>query len=159
VKIAIPLFGDEVSPRFGCSTQFWVTDNLHSTGPAPEEIEDVGSMIPRQVPAFLQSLGVTHVICGGLHHRFQADLEAVGIEVVSGVIGAAVAALAALREGRLEPNQFVCRGRQGRGRGRGRGQGRRGQPSRRPPGLPDLRDPRGLPAASRPGRKGPRKEV
>lgn len=132
MQVAIPLFGDEVSPRFGCSTQFLVA-TVQGNGAEREEVKDVNRLAPWQFPEFLASLGVATVICGGVHRRFQEEMERRGIEVIWGVIGPASEALAAFLNGTLQRDQFVCRGRHGR-RGHGWGQGQGGGPPSLPGG-------------------------
>lgn len=123
MRVAIPLFGEEVSPRFGCATQFLVATIQGDSAPE-EEVKDVSRLAPWQFAEFLASVGVAKVICGGVHRRFQEELEHRGIEVVWGVIGPAALALAAFLDGTLRRDQFVCRGRHGwRGRGWGGGRG------------------------------------
>lgn len=135
MRIAIPLFGDEVSPRFGCATRFLLVD-VEARRPMRREVKDLVALgsPPGQLAAFLQSLAVNKVVCGGLHARFRRELEALGIEVIWGVIGAAEEAVSAFVSGRLERDQFLCRG----GRGRTERRRRRAR-CRRPSALPDIR--------------------
>jgi len=135
VRIAIPLFGDEVSPRFGCATRFLLVD-VEAGRPMRREVKDLVALgsPPGQLAAFLKSLEVNKVVCGGLHARFRRDLEALGIEVIWGVIGTAEEAVSTLISGRLERDQFLCRGVRG-----GTGRRRRRGPCRRPSALPDIR--------------------
>ena len=129
MKVAVPLFRDEVSPRFGCSAQFLVA-TVEEGGVWAQEVKDVSHLAPWQLSEFLASLGVTKVICGGVHRRFQEELARCGIEIIWGVIGPAADALEALRAGTLRTDQFICpgwRGGRGGGRGQGRGRGGRGR--------------------------------
>lgn len=120
MKLAIPIFRDEVSPRFGCSARFLVALVEENQVQSRTE-EDVSHLAPWQFPDFLASLGVSQVICGGVNQRFQVEMERLGMEVIWGVIGPAEKALAAFLDGTLKRDQFVCGGPRGR---RGRGQGR-----------------------------------
>ncbi|UCF33640.1 MAG: hypothetical protein JSV78_15040, partial [Phycisphaerales bacterium] len=126
--VAIPLFGDEVSPRFG-----WCAEVLLATVDdgrvQQQEVRDVRHLAPCQLPEFLQSLAVENVICGGVNRRFQEEMEHRGMKVVWGVIGPATDALIALTKGTLQRDQFVCRGHRGHG-GFRRGQRRRTGPRR-----------------------------
>ena len=123
MRVAVPLFGDEVSPRFGYSTELLVA-TVGEDGIRTEEVRDIAGHAPWQVIEDLSSSGVAKVICGGVQRRLQSEMESRGIEVIWGVIGPAADALVALHNGTLRRDQFVCRGRQRRHRGRGRGQGR-----------------------------------
>jgi len=128
MKIAVFLFGQEVSPRFGCSGQVLVA-SVQDGGLASQQVTDVSCLAPWQLPDFLASLGVEKVVCGGIHRRHQMELERRGIEVIWGVIGPASQAVAALLDGTLRSDQFVCPSR-----GRGRGWRHRGPRARRPGG-------------------------
>ncbi|MBN2489861.1 MAG: NifB/NifX family molybdenum-iron cluster-binding protein [Planctomycetes bacterium] len=118
-KIAIALFGEEVSPRFGGSMRFLVSE-IGSDGAGAAAVEEADAVSPDRIPAWLESLGVSAVICGGIPRRYQADLEALGIEVIWGVIGPARNALEAYARGTLERDQFLCRGGRRGGRRRRR---------------------------------------
>lgn len=122
MNIAIALYGDEVSPRFGCSGRLLLA-SIDEGRVVRHEIRDVGQLHPWQWPELLSQLQVRRLVCGGIHQSFQESIEARGIEVLWGVIGRADEALRALANGTLRPNQFVCPGRMQRGRRRARGGG------------------------------------
>ena len=137
MRVGVPLFGEDVSPRFGYSTELLVA-TVGEDGIRTEEVKDIAGLAPWQLIEDLSSSGVVKVICGGVQRRFQGELEGRGIEVIWGVIGPAADALVALHNGTLRRDQFICQGRQrrhrGRGRGQGRGAGRMGFPGNRGPG-------------------------
>lgn len=117
MKTAIALFGDEVSPRFGCAREMLVV--THAEGRCTERsVVNVDNVAPGRLAALLASLGVTEVICGGIHHRFIDDLRARGVCVTWGVIGPFEDALEARLADRLETNQIMtarrCRQRRER---------------------------------------------
>lgn len=119
MKTAIALFGDEVSPRFGCAREFLLV--THENGRSTDRTTvETAAVAPGRVPALLESLGVTEVICGGIHRRFLHDLRARGVQVVWGVIGPAEDALEARLADRIRTNQVVtaarCRRRRERRR-------------------------------------------
>jgi predicted Fe-Mo cluster-binding NifX family protein len=120
MKVAVPVFGEEVSPRFGCSTHA-VIAIVDQDGVRVEGQQDLSQAPPWQWPELFASLGVTKVICGGVHPRFQQAMHALGIDVIWGVIGPAAEALVALQDGRLRSDQFLGRG------GRRHRHGRRGR--------------------------------
>jgi len=133
MKVAVPLFGQEVSPRFGCSTQVLIAEVTES-GVEVEGAQDL-TVTPGQWPELFSNIGVSVVVCGGIHRRFQQELEQRRIRVIWGVIGPAADALYALQAGTLQRDAFLGHGRQrrrGRGRGRwlndgGGGRGRHGR--------------------------------
>lgn len=110
MKVAVPLFGEEVSPRFGCSTEVLIAW-VDAGGVELEGARGLTGTAPWQWPELFSSMGVSVVVCGGIHGRFQQELERRGIQVIWGVIGLAADALHALQNGRLQRDQFVCRGR------------------------------------------------
>ena len=136
MRVAVPIFGEDVSPRFGCSTDLLLA-TVDADGIQGQEIRKIGGLAPWEVLELLAAAGVTKVICGGVHWRWQAEMERRGVEVIWGVIGPAADALVALRNGTLQRDQFVCRGRRGRQGGGWRGAqrtGAGGQRGRRGPG-------------------------
>jgi predicted Fe-Mo cluster-binding NifX family protein len=124
--VAVPLFRNEVSPRFG-----------HATEVALAQVEngEVGEVrriaLPgrggRQVYATLVSMKPAVVICGGIHQSWQGMIEMQGITVIWGVIGEAEDAIRSYAAGSLRNNQFVCPGRRA---GMGKGRRRRGKQNR-----------------------------
>lgn len=107
MRVAIALFGDEVSPRFGSSARFMLA-TIEDDRVQTQEVKDVSDICPHDFPEFLSALGVAKLICGGVHRRFRDELERRGIEVIWGVIGSAAEALTAYLGGRLQCDQFVC---------------------------------------------------
>jgi predicted Fe-Mo cluster-binding NifX family protein len=120
--VAVPLFGEEVSPRFGYANEMMLADV--DSG----KVESVRRLaVPggggMQVCSLILSVRPDAVVCGGIHPRWQRMLEHQRITVLGGVIGRAEDALGSYAAGNLKSDQFVCPRRHG---GRGRRQGRRG---------------------------------
>ena len=128
MKVAIPLFGDEVSPRFGCSAKLLMADveNGRVLSQSPLDVSEMGGC---GLAGFLNDSRVEVVICGGIHQRHRDELESGGLRVIWGVIGRASEALEAFAAGNLKPDQFIrAGGRRRRGQswqcaGRGGRQG------------------------------------
>ena len=79
--IAIPLFGDRVSPHFGSSSRFLVVVAeermiLH------ERMLSLNEPGPMQQARRLVSLGVEEIICGGIRARFKEWLVEQGVVVM-----------------------------------------------------------------------------
>jgi predicted Fe-Mo cluster-binding NifX family protein len=93
VKIAIPLFGNRVSPRFDCAPQILiVTVELGST-PQRQHMAAVDWTATERVGR-LKALNVNTIICGGID-RWSADaLRAAGVRVQNSVTGDAEEVLA-----------------------------------------------------------------
>ena len=120
--VAVPLFGEEVSPRFGYANEVLVADI--SSG----EVQSVRRLaVPgrggMQICSLILSVRPDAVVCGGIHPRWQQMLERQRVTVFWGVIGRAEDALGSYAAGNLRRDQFVCPRRSKRRGGR---QGRRG---------------------------------
>jgi len=108
MRVAIPLFGDQVSPRFGPGRHFMLA-SIEDGQIQEKQLVEAQDAAQSQLPTFLASLGVTKLICGGIQHQLQRDMECHGIDVIWGIIGPASEALCALANGTLHNDQFVGR--------------------------------------------------
>jgi len=134
MRVAVPLYGDWVSPRFGSDVVFLIAS---IKGGQLHEGQTVAArnLGPSQLPELLVSLKVAKVICGGIQHELHRAIERRGIDVIWGIIGPASDALAALLEGSLHSDQFVSRSGKAPGQSApsgGPGDGRPLQGARRP---------------------------
>lgn len=119
--VAIPVFGDEVSPRFGYTTEM-ILAVIESGKVCSKQKLIVTGQGGMQVYSLLLSLRPQTLICGGIHRRWQRMLEHENIKVLWGVVGRVDDALNSFAKGGLNINQFVCPGRRnGRGRRQKRG--------------------------------------
>ncbi len=125
MKLAIPTFGDRVSPRFDCAAQIRLItwDDGQVTGQADVDVREWS--LPERIHK-LEELGVETLICGGID-RWSADsLAREGIQVYGWVSGSIAESLEAFGRGELQAatgygaGQGGCR-RRGQGRRRGRG--------------------------------------
>lgn len=130
MKVAIPLFGSRVSPRFDCAGVLWLAE-VSGTRVVPGQHVVDGVVNPLQRVARLRELGVNAVVCGAITGFLLRHLNANGIAVYPWVAGEAHEALAALARGELKPAASAvprvgATGAQARGvrRGRGRRPGR-----------------------------------
>lgn len=86
--LAIPLFGDDVAPRFCAASEFLIAP---LPGGALGELRHAtvasGSW-PRRLSQ-LTSMGVTVLLCGGFDRRFLPLAEGLGLRVVWGLTGLA----------------------------------------------------------------------
>lgn len=86
MKIAIPTENGLLCPHFGHCQVFTIIDVNPETG----RIEHIESLNPPPhergvLPAWLNQLGCTHVIAGGMGGRAVALFQQNGIQVISGV--------------------------------------------------------------------------
>lgn len=124
MKIAIPVFGRRISPRFDFAPAFGVFDIREKKIADRREVACEGWGDEERI-LLLRNLGVETMICGGLPERLRAILVNVGIQVIPWIAGCANDALALYLQGKLEPGAIVCsrRGAARGGRCGGRGPG------------------------------------
>lgn len=80
-RIAIPLFGDRVSPHFGSSSKMLVVVAENRTV-LDQGVFDVEENGPMHQARRLVELGVEEILCGGIHHRLKEWLTNHGVRVV-----------------------------------------------------------------------------
>lgn len=106
MNVAVPLFGQDVSPRLGCIHRLLVATTIdgqiqHS------QVMEIEDLTAQNLADWLVSMRISTLICGGISHCDRQTLESHGIDVIWGVIGPAEAALCALATGSLHSDQFV----------------------------------------------------
>jgi predicted Fe-Mo cluster-binding NifX family protein len=102
MKIAIPIFGLRVSPRFDCAPSFLLFTVENG------EVVDHGEVLltaldPWQRVARLQELNIQALICGGIDGNSERMLRSHQIRVIPWVAGEVEEALEAFLKGKLEP--------------------------------------------------------
>lgn len=102
MKIAIPLFGEKISPRFDLSPELWIITEENAKVVHQEKIPTEKLNIPQRIEK-LTSSGVNKVICGGIHDFSLNQLRNMGIDVFHNVIGEAEIALTIFLKGELQP--------------------------------------------------------
>ena len=100
MKVAIPLFGSRVAPRFDCGTELLVAQVQDGAVKGAEQVND-GEGNPLQRVARLRELGADTVVCGAVTGFLLRHLTANGIRVFPWVFCEASEALEALASGRL----------------------------------------------------------
>jgi predicted Fe-Mo cluster-binding NifX family protein len=127
MKVAVPLFGSVVAPRFGFATEFLVAEILDGEVSRTERVA-IHTLEWHGRLAELQGRGITVLLCGGFNRWFDPLAESLGIEVIAGLTGEADAIVAAYARGEEMPVTSRCRFRRrdefGRGRGGAQGRGR-----------------------------------
>lgn len=120
MRVAIPLHGEEVSPRFCATDRFLVVDVEDGLAAARQVLPVTGTFDERL--HHLAGRGVTDLLCGGFNRHFLPLAWSLGLRVTWGLWGDAEQVLADWQQGRLPPPiQTFSR------RGRGPGCGRRGR--------------------------------
>lgn len=134
--LAIPLFGDDLAPRFCAADELLVVEVSDGGVAASVRRTSLGGLSWVGRLDQIAALGGTVMLCCGFNKGFLAHAEQRGIQVIWGLAGEARVVVEAYLEGDLEPHRLRCAGRyRGRGwagdrsqepgRQRRRGRGRR----------------------------------
>jgi predicted Fe-Mo cluster-binding NifX family protein len=122
MKVAVPLFGRDVAPRFGFAEEFLIADIDREGETGARRVRIAGTGWPARLEE-LQRLEVDAIVCGGFNRRFVPLAESCGMRVLAGVVGDAQEAIASLARGdppgaydRGEPG-WLCENGPGRRRG------------------------------------------
>ena len=126
MNIAIPIHGNRVMPRFGCTRDIIIVTAENGQSVSHKHI----TITPQHWTAFSQLLieeGVSVMICGGIHPRFQHFIQAQNIQLIWGILGEWQEVLQAYLQGTLQSDSdfCLCRDERQNGRFRRRQQGRK----------------------------------
>jgi len=144
-KIAIPLFGERVSPRCEYANQMLVVE-IDGGSEISRQAVTLAGLNPMQRAVYIAEQGVTDFICTGISGFIHRMLEANGVRVIRTFSFDVEEIIDCVLKGipiDMGPSCGAERGRQGRGKGgAGRGKGRRGGAGRGGPAT-GRRDGRG----------------
>ena len=119
MKVAIPIFGPRVSPRFDYAPALLLF-NLEDNRVVESEKFSLQAWDRLQRLQKLRELGVKTLICGGIDGNSAQILSDYGIRVIAWVAGEADEAMRCFLQGKLRPGVELCaRCRRGRRRGPG----------------------------------------
>lgn len=113
MKIAIPLFGNRVSPRFDYSPELWIIEVKNGEVVKQEKLPTANLSLTKRLDQIISN-EVDKVICGGVDGFSLHQLGNKGVEVVHDVIGEAKVAFDLFMRGRLRSG-FCCEKRRVRG--------------------------------------------
>lgn len=113
MKIAIPIFGNRISPRFDFSPELWIIEIERGEFISQERISTSKLNLTQRLDQ-ITSNGVDKVICGGIDGFSLRQLGNKGVDVVHDVMGEVEVALNLLMKGRLRSG-LCCERRRGRG--------------------------------------------
>lgn len=113
MKIAIPIFGSRVSPRFDVCPELWIIE-LRNGEIENEEKLSIGNFTLQQRLDHLTSMDVNKLICGGIDNFCIDHLGVRGIEVIYNISGEAGEALHLFLRGILRSG-FYCERKRGGG--------------------------------------------
>ena len=115
MKIAVATEGNRVAAHFGHCREFTLAEVIDGVVKNREVVANPEHQ-PGFLPRYLGSMGVTHVIAGGMGPRAQELFATQGITTVIGVQGTVEEALQALANGTLVGGPSLCtHGNQGHG--------------------------------------------
>jgi predicted Fe-Mo cluster-binding NifX family protein len=109
MKIAIPMFGNRISPRFDFSPEVWIIDVEGGEVVRQEKLPTAHLNLPQRLEQ-ITSNGVDKVICGGIDGFCQNQLGSRGIDIVQDVMGDAEIVFDLFMRGRLRPG-LCCEGK------------------------------------------------
>ena len=105
MKIAIPIFGNRISPRFDFSPEMWIIEVERGEVLRQEKLPTANLNLPQRLEQ-IASNGVDKVICGGIDGFCQNQLGSKGIDIVQDVIGDAEIVFDLFMRGRLQPGLY-----------------------------------------------------
>jgi predicted Fe-Mo cluster-binding NifX family protein len=112
MKVAIPIFGSRISPRFDFSPEMWIIEVERGEVVSQEKLPTTNLNLPQRLEQ-ITSNGVEKVICGGIDDFSRNQLGCRGIDVVQDIIGDAEIVFDLFVRGRLRPG-LRCEKRGGR---------------------------------------------
>jgi predicted Fe-Mo cluster-binding NifX family protein len=107
MKVAIPIFGPRVSPRFDYAPGLLIF-NLEDGKVLKSEKFSLQTWDRLQRLQKLQELGVQTLICGGIDGNSAQVLSDYGIRVIAWVAGEADEAMRCFLQGTLRPGVALC---------------------------------------------------
>jgi predicted Fe-Mo cluster-binding NifX family protein len=106
MKIAIPIFGNRISPRFDFSPEMWVIQVERGEVVGQEKLSTSNLNLLQRLEQ-VTSNGVDKIICGGIDGFSRNQLGSRGIDVVQDVIGDVEVVFDLFMRGKLRPG-FCC---------------------------------------------------
>jgi predicted Fe-Mo cluster-binding NifX family protein len=110
MKVAIPIFGSRVSPRFDFSPEIWIIEVERGEVVSQEKLPTANLNLPKRLEQ-ITSNGVDKVVCGGIDDFSRNQLGCRGIDVVQDIIGDAEIVFDLFVRGRLRPGSCCERRR------------------------------------------------
>lgn len=105
-KILIPLYGNEVAPRFDLATEIMITSTDETVEAGSEKIIVLPQASAEKLCHLILTEGIQVVICGGIEEEYFHYLNWKKVTVIDSVISTWEKALNDFRNGTLK--QDVC---------------------------------------------------
>ncbi len=124
MRAAVPMFNEDIAPRFGFADRFLVGDIDNHQLVSCEEVCLESRGWPHRLEE-IRNLGIETLLCCGFNRQFIPLSETLGIRVITGLSGTGREVLERFAQGAvMTPNRGCARSGRGGGRGRGNGSGR-----------------------------------
>ena len=132
MRVAVPLFGEEVAPRFCFAEQMLVAE-VEDGAVATRTRVGLGAQVWSERLSLLADSGIDVLLCGGFPRRYESFASSVGINVIAGLAGRAEKLVDAYAVGEIERWMVLPGGRHRGARAR-HGVGRHGRRGSSPHG-------------------------
>jgi predicted Fe-Mo cluster-binding NifX family protein len=116
MKIAISTDGNKVSPHFGRCPQFTIIEVENNKLTGKKVIENPGHH-PGFLPQYLNKIGVSRIVAGGMGMRAKELFSQTGIETILGIEGEIDKIINKIIDGSLEGGEGICQPGLGKGYG------------------------------------------
>lgn len=116
MKIAISTDRDKVSPHFGRCPQFTIIEVENNKLIDKKVIENPGHH-PGYLPQYLNEIGVSCIVAGGMGMRAKELFGQTGIETILGIEGEIEEVVDKIIDGSLEGGEGICQPGLGKGYG------------------------------------------
>ena len=116
MKIAISTDGNKVSPHFGRCPQFTIIEVENNKLIDKKVVENPGHH-PGFLPQYLNKLGVSCIVAGGMGMRAKELFSQTGIEAILGVEGIVEEVISKIIDGSLKGGESICQPGLGKGYG------------------------------------------
>jgi predicted Fe-Mo cluster-binding NifX family protein len=107
-KILIPLYGNEVAPRFDLATEVVITSWRNHQKETEEKIVVLSQASAEQLCHLILTEGIDVVICNGIEEEYYQFLAWKKVQVVDSVIGPWQTVLKHYFEDRIRPGDILC---------------------------------------------------
>jgi len=106
-KILIPLYEDDVAPRFDLATEVLIVTDAGKTGSTDQRMVVLPRASADQLCHLIITENIQTVICSGIEDDYYQYLSWKRIEVIDSVVGSSQSALERYCEGNLKPGDML----------------------------------------------------
>jgi len=106
-KILIPLYDNDVAPRFDLATEVLIVTGIGKAGPLNNRIVVLPRASAEQLCHLIITEDIQTVVCSGIEDDYYQYLTWKRIEVIDSVIGSSESALKRYLEGTLKPGEIL----------------------------------------------------